>query len=146
MRHQAVKRAWPGLNRKQNRNAVAGHESADEESHSHGRCQPDNKTIAPEHRRQAVRPGIAGIGLRPQLGKYVRHIDGEFGGWGILALVVTCAAMMTKVGEVIETPGCEAAPPLHRWEDRAQALTIAAGVTDRHLPVGFGVCASCAHS
>ena len=44
---------------------------------------------------------------------------------------------MAEIGEVVEVAVGKRAAHLHRRKHRAEPLAIAAGIADRHQPVGF---------
>ena len=54
-----------------------------------------------------------------------------------LAVNIAGAAGMAEIGEIVEVAVGERAAHLHRGKHRAEPLAIAAGVADRHQPVGF---------
>src|SRR5580698_2534074 len=56
---------------------------------------------------------------------------------GVLARVITFAAVVAEVGEVIQIAGGETLTLLHGGEDGAVAFAIAAGVADAHDTLAF---------
>src|SRR5712692_4694737 len=55
----------------------------------------------------------------------------------ILAMVKAGAAPVAEIGQVAKILRGESEPHLHRWEHRAVAFAIAAGIADPHQPFGF---------
>src|SRR5262245_32161537 len=54
-----------------------------------------------------------------------------------LAIGVAGAAGVAEIGEIVEVASRERTAQLHCRKNRAQALAVAAGITDRHQTVGF---------
>ena len=95
------------------------------------------ETVAREQPRQRAGPGEFGPCFGPPFGQRQRHIHGEFMGRRILAGMVAGPAMVTEIGQLRGVALREQAAALHRREDSAEALAIAAGIADLHDPRGF---------
>src|SRR5882724_3286435 len=54
-----------------------------------------------------------------------------------LTVGVTGTAGVAQIGEIIEVAVGKRAAHLHRRKHRAKPLAVAAGIADRHQPVGF---------
>src|SRR5580692_11242460 len=65
---------------------------------------------------------------------------------GILARVITFAAVVAEVGEVVQIAGGETLALLHGGEDGAVAFAVAAGVADAHDALAFLCQISCRHA
>ncbi len=145
MRHQLEEGAGPGVDAEQDGAVLPADKAEDEGGDAERRDQADRQPIAREHRRESARPGVRGVGIRPRLGEHARDIDVEFMRRRELAIVVAGAAAMAEIGEVVEIAIGKRAAHFHGREHRAQSLAIAAGIADRHQPVGFGQRLSCVH-
>jgi hypothetical protein len=73
----------------------------------------------------------------PYLGQGPRHVDVEFMWRRKLAVNIAGSAAMTEIWRDNRGRPRQGVSQLHRREHRAKLLAIAAGVADRHQPLGF---------
>jgi hypothetical protein len=102
------------------------------------REQRDYCAVALEERPHRPRPGVIGVGFHPQRREGLRHVDPPGMRRCILAGMEAALAAMAQIGQVAEVAGREIPPQLHRREDRAIALAVAAGVADLHVAPCIG--------
>jgi hypothetical protein len=90
-----------------------------------------------KHAGQKTRPGKILVYLKPELGEGLGDVYSELMRRGILAGIITPAAIVAEVGQVFQILLRESSAQLHSRVNRAESLTIAAGITDRHHSFGL---------
>ena len=138
MRHQFVERAGArcGVPNSTCRSLQRG-KAEDERGDAERGNEADDEPVARERAGEGAGPGIGRVGLRPRHRERLRHIDVEFMRRRELAVGVAGAAGMAEIGEIVEVAVGKRAAHFHRRKHRAQPLAIAAGIADRHQPVGL---------
>ncbi len=137
VRHQFVERAGSGMDAEQHLAVVEGGEAEDERRDAQRRDDADRKPVAREQAGKSARPGIGGVGVGARDRQRLRDVDVEFMRRRELAVGVAGAAAVAEIGEIIEVAVGKRAAHLHRRKHRAEAFAVAAGIADRHQPVGF---------
>ena len=137
VRHQLVERARAGMDAEQHRRSCQCGEAEDEGGDAERRDDADRKPVAREQAGEGARPGIGGIGIGAHDRQRLRHVDVEFVRRRELAVDVAGAAAVAEIGEIVEVAVGKRAAHFHRREHRAEAFAVAAGIADRHQPVGF---------
>ena len=137
VRHQSIERARPGVDAVEHLMVVERGKAENKGRHAQRRDDADRKSVAREQPGEGARPGIGGIGFGARDRQILRNVDVVFMRRRELAVGVAGAAAMAEVGEVIEVAVGKRAAHFHRRKYRAQTFAIAAGIADRHQPVGF---------
>ena len=137
MRHQFVERARPGMDAEQHLPVVQRGKAEDESGNAERGDEADDEPVARERAGEGAGPGIGGVGFGARHRQRLRHIDVEFMRRRELAVGVARAAAVAEIGEIVEVAVGKRAAHFHRRKHRAETLAIAAGIADRHQPVGF---------
>ena len=125
------------MDAEQNLPVVHRGKSENECRDAQGGDDADGEAVAREQAGKSPRPSVGGPGFGARDCQRLRDVDVEFMRRRELAIGVAGAAAVAEIGEIIEVAVGKRAAHFHRRKHRAQALAIAAGIADRHQPVGF---------
>ena len=117
--------------------ALHGRSHGQEEGQRGRQRRRQHEAVALVQPPQRGRPSVVRVGAHAHPGHRLRHVDGKFVWRRVLAGVQAGTAAVAQVGQVVDVGRRKLQPPRHRRKHRAEALAVAAGVADLHLPPDF---------
>ena len=90
--------------------------------HAQRRYQRYQKSVVLKKTFHGLRPGELAVGFQPKLGHGPGHVQGKLVGRRILAGVVTAAAIVAQVGQILQILPVKRPPELHGRKHGAETL------------------------